>query len=245
MVSLDRGHSFNSVFERNTRRGIGSAIPFRQPNAKVDRQDLRSEHVDEHGYIRCQYCGGPCTQVGSRLGLRFTPAGNPRFVGRCISPNTPDCLVGTTTVDPAEVKYGWRLLLPIPRESERYHATRQRHRNFEASSHHVRQRYRAIGKDETGKLKRFGLQAHRLRLAAARFIEWFRICLRHGWLGDHGKQNSRHPLTARGDRRLRATLLSRRQRGLNLPYGPAAHALGLAATPALPPKSEPPSKAKT
>jgi hypothetical protein len=133
-------------------------------------------------------------------------------------------------------------LLPVPRETERYHATRQRHKNFEANFHHVRQRYRAIGNDETGKLKRFGLQAHRLRLAAARFIEWFRICLRHGWLGDHGKRNTRKVLNARGDQRLRGQLLARRHRGLNLPYGPAAWAIGLAPTPDLPPKYEPPGK---
>jgi hypothetical protein len=245
IVSLDRGHSVERVYRRNTYRGIGSAIDFRRPNWKLeDRQDLRSEQADEHGYARCQFCGGPCTQIGPRLGLHFTPAGHPRFKVRCISPNTVDCLNKVQTVDPAEVPYGWRLLLPIPRESERYHATRQRHKNFESIFHHVRQRYRVIGSDETGKLKRFGLAAHRLRIAAARFLEWFRICLRHGWLGKHAKLNKSAVLTVRGDRRLRSQLLSRRQRGINLPYGSIAYLMGLAPSPDLPAQCIPPSKKK-
>lgn len=235
LMTGDRGISIESVFEWNTRRGIASAIPFRMPNQKVDRQGLRCEEVDEHGVVRCQFCGGPCTQEGPRLGLMFTKSGEPRIRVRCLSPNTPDCIVHTQIKDPAKIKYGWRLLVPISRMTERYHAARNTHNTFERIFHHTRQRYSAIGNNETGKLKRFGLQVHRLRCAVARFLEWYRICLRHGWIGNHGRINTREVRQRRGDRRLRSTLLTRRERGLNIPYGPPAWALGLVPDPSVPP----------
>jgi hypothetical protein len=235
LMTGDRGISIEKVFEWNTRHGIASVIPFRMPNQHVERQDLRCEEVDEHGVARCEFCGGPCAQEGPRLGLSFTKAGEPRIRVRCASPNTPDCLLKVQTKDPAKINYGFRLLLPLSRMSARYHAAATTHDTFERVFRHSRQRYRAIGNDETGKLKRFGLQVHRLRCAVSRFLEWLRICLRHGWIGNHGRINTRDARARRGDKRLRSMLLSRRERGLNLPYGPAAWAIGLALDPSVPP----------
>jgi hypothetical protein len=84
----------------------------------------------------------------------------------------------------------------------------------------------------------FGLAAHRLRAAAARFLEWLRICLRHGWLGSHARRNTREPLMRNANRRLIAVLKARRWQGLDLPYDKQAHTLGLAPDPGIPPWRE-------
>lgn len=85
---------------------------------------------------------------------------------------------------------------------------------------------------------------HRLRSAAARFLEWFRICLRNGYLpGYKGKLNTAEPKIRNANERLRATRNARRWQGLDLPYGKNAFALGLAPTPDVP-KFRPPLKKK-
>jgi hypothetical protein len=76
----------------------------------------------------------------------------------------------------------------------------------------------------------------------ARFVEWFRICLRHGWLGNHPKQNNHEVLYRRGDWPLHKLLVERRRQGINLPYGPKAHALGWRSTADIPPWIPPPKR---
>ncbi len=76
----------------------------------------------------------------------------------------------------------------------------------------------------------------------SRFVEWFRICLRHGWLGNHTKINERPVRYRRGEKRLYRVLCERREQGINLPYGPAAHALVLRRTAEIPPWREPVKK---
>jgi hypothetical protein len=106
--------------------------------------------------------------------------------------------------------HGRRMLVPLSRLSPRYHAIRQTQQHHERSFRDRRKRCYLDGADEAGKLKRFGLAAHRVRAAAARFLEWFRICLRHGWFSSYAKRNTREPLMRNANRRLIAVLKARR-----------------------------------
>lgn len=185
----------------------------------------------------CKYCGGPCTQDGPRLGLTLDRKRQPRFKVRCELGVTEDCRTKTQTISPESVPHGWRLLIRTSRMTERYHALRQLHQNAaEGEFANARKRYALFGNDMSGKLKRFGIEAQELRLAMSRFLDWFRICLRHGWIGKHPRINSRLPIKRRGEKRLRAMLLARRERNLNLPYGEAAFAMNLAPDAAVLPK---------
>lgn len=88
------------------------------------------------------------------------------------------------------------------------------------------------------------LEAQRLRAQAARFLEWFRICLRFGWLAGH-KAARAAELRAKngiGADSHQGLLFNRRKRRLDLPYGDAAVRCGLAR--AGPPPAPPPSRAK-
>ena len=133
------------------------------------------------------------------------------------------------------------MLIGLPRYSERYQAVRAAHKNRERSFIQRRRRFGVAGKDETGRLKRRGNGAQRLRAAIARFLEWLFICLRHGWIGSHAYRNA-VVLLKRGGKAAAAGLIRRRFGvGLMLPYGPKAFRLGLAPTPEVskPPWVEP------
>lgn len=238
--SFDRGYCFESVFKSNTLDGIASAIHFRQPHHTIKRQDIRNLVFDEHGVARCPECGGPGHQ---KSGVTFTPAGSPRLTFVCADPNTVACLTEQWQLNPDDYQHGWRMLLPLSRLTPRYNALRETQQHFEKTHREQRKRYWADGADETCKLKRFGLGAQRLRAAAARFLEWFRICLRHGWIFDPGvKLNTREPRLRNGENRRLTLMRSRRWQGLDLPYGPKAYALGLAPDPGIPPPRPSPKK---
>jgi hypothetical protein len=103
-----------------------------------------------------------------------------------------------------------------------------------------RKRYRVAGADETGKLKRFGIGAPRLRAAMARVLAWFRLCLRHGWIeGYEGEINYSEPHERNGNDMLLTLWRTRRLNGLDIPYGPVATALGIALDDSIPPWIEP------
>lgn len=238
-VGGDRGLSVSKVFKHNAELGIISALPFRKPHSSMERHDLRCDAFDEHGVGRCPICGGPGKQIP---GFTFVASGGPRVRFRCESPNTVECMTLVWSLNPADYDHGWRSLIGISRLSERYQAMRKIQSQFERAHRERRKRYAIDGADETGKLKRFGIGAHRLRSAAARFLEWFRICLRNGYLpGYKGKLNPAQPRMHNGNERLRTTRNVRRWQGLDLPYGKNAFALGLAVTPDVP-KFRPPSK---
>jgi hypothetical protein len=75
--------------------------------------------------------------------------------------------------------------------------------------------------------KRLGIECQRLRAAVVVFLEWFRLCLRHGWLGSHSKRNTATPALRRIGGRLRSILNTRRRHAIDLPYGEAARRAGL------------------
>jgi hypothetical protein len=234
-VAGDRGYSIERVFEWNTRRGIASVFPYRKAGGKhaIDRHKLRGLVFDEHGVGRCPCCGGPGAQIP---GVSFTKHGNPRILFTCADPNTIECLTKQWPIDPGAHPHGWRMVVPLSRLTPRYHAMRATSLHFEKTFRDRRKRYWLDGADETGKLKRFGLPAHRLRAAAARFLEWFRLCLRHGWINDPKvKRNTSEVRLRNGEKRRLTTLRARRWQGLDLPYGPKAHQLRLAPTADIPP----------
>jgi hypothetical protein len=232
VVSGDRGLSVEGPYRWNTERGIASVFPFRKPGPNFERHRLRCEDFDEHGVGRCPCCGGPGAQIP---GVTFTQAGYPRIRFTCADPNTVDCMIVSWSLNPADFKHGWRTIIPLSRLSPRYHATSATQLHFEKTFRDRRKRYWVDGADETGKIKRFGLNAHRLRSAAARFLEWFRVCLRHGWINDPTiKRNDREPRLRNGEDRRLTTLRSRRWQGLDIPYGPKALALGFALTAEVP-----------
>ena len=223
-VALDAGGSVKSVFRLHTTLGILSATPWRPwGRPDMERDDCRTDLYDEHGIPRCQHCGGPADVDGAGMGW-LSKRGKPYLRYRCILRHTPECAKPRTIACETE----WRLLLPVSRVSSLYHTLRNAQQNHEKNHAAWRNRYAVAGNDLSGRLKRTGLHAQQLHADAGLVIEWFRICVRHGWLGSHRRLNRCGLSTKLVGRSLRATLKARRARGLNLPYGPAAVRLKLA-----------------
>lgn len=122
----------------------------------------------------------------------------------------------------------WHLLLPLSRLTPLYHTIRKSHDHSERIFRHWRDRYGVAGKNADTRLKRPGVPCQELRTSAALVVEWFRICVRHGWLGSARRSEPGELVPVDGDSRWRRLLIARKKRGLNLPYGPAAVKLGLA-----------------
>jgi hypothetical protein len=226
--AADRGFSFPSVFERNLRAGTAPVIPFRRTRAG-DRQALRTDRYDEHGVPRCQHCGGEGDFTSPGLGLKVQ-RDEPRLHFRCMLGHTAAC----ARVQSISCSQQWRLLNPLDRRADAYHAISRASRQRESTHHHVDRRGHVAGKDFATRPKRIGQPVQQLRSEVSRFLEWLRICLIRGWLpGYHrttGVPSGEHapvPLSA-GDRTERVWA-ARRRKGLSLPYGPAAERLKLAA----------------
>lgn len=227
----DRAHSIKEVFERNTRAGIASVIPWRVWTAGLKREDVRRDLFDEHGVPRCQTCGGPGDQLGPGLGLYFTREGEPRIRFRCVLLHTEAC----KELQSISCEEDWRMLIPLSRLTELYHALRRSHQNFERVHRHWRDRYSVAGKTVESRLKRRGIGVQQLRSDAALVIEWFRLCLRHGWLGSARRREPGDVKPTSGAERLARTLAARKKRRLNRPYGAPAIRLGLARAGPSPP----------
>lgn len=69
----------------------------------------------------------------------------------------------------------------------------------------------------------------------ARFLEWFRLSVRFGWVGSDRRYKRIMRIVRRGDKALRNLTSARVRRGLSLPYGKQAYRLGFAPTPDVPP----------
>jgi hypothetical protein len=220
----DRAHSIKSVFEFNTTRGIASALPWRKPQAGVERVDVRTDEYDEHGIPSCGYCGGPTQLESAGLGFYLDARDKPRLRFKCLLRHTPECERSQSIA----CEKDWRLLVPVSRLTPYYHSLRKGHESVEKVFRHWRDRYGVAGKNADTRLKRPGLPFQQLRASAALVVEWFRICLRYGWLGSARRRNLGELRRVDGTKRLKAVLEARKKRGLNLPRGPAAVKLGLA-----------------
>jgi hypothetical protein len=116
---------------------------------------------------------------------------------------------------------------------------RHRHGSTERIHLHLRGRYRQGGKETIVRFKRTGIGAVKLRAAAIVFVEWFRIMLRHGWLGTWRKINTTSPQVRPGGQRLQKVLNSRKKCGVDLPYGPAGERFAGPSGPAPPGDGDP------
>lgn len=225
---FDRGYSIESIFELNTREGIASIIPFRAPNWKMTRDQLSTDAVDMHGAPRCRHCGGPGDQDGPGLGFYFDRGVVPRIKFRCELELTTEC----KGIQSIACEKSWRLLLPASRFTPRYHALKKAGENKERNWLHWRARYLVAGKNVDTRPKRPGLAWQELRASAALLLEWFRLSLRHGWLGSHRRRNISQPTPfTDADRALEAMLLKRRKMALDLPYGRSAEISGVIVGP--------------
>lgn len=226
-LSGDKGLYVKKVARLCAKKQIALIAPFRRQSHLQSEADLRTDRWDEHG-PRCEYCGGPSTQHGAKLGLH-TPRGVPELRHKCRLGTTPDC----KKIQRLRCDENYLVLVGLSPATERYQALLAQQRNLEHTHVQKRRRFSVAGKDQTSKLKRRGVRVHRLRAAIARFLEWFYICLRHGWLPGHSYMNTSALLQRSGRKALEKLLFRRRNHGLEIPYGKAAIRLGLA--PPLPP----------
>lgn len=214
-VSIDRGNAVRDFYEFNTRRGVGTIGPRRVYENKATGPDWRTELFDEHGHPRCPNCNGEGVMDKPNLGWYLDRSGEPRLRFRCATPYEDDCK-GTHSIACSEE---WLLLQPLAITDPLYQSVKSLHKNLERIWHHYRQRYAFAGKDTTGRLKRLGVEPQRLRGNAAILIDWFRVSLRHGWLGSWRTQNPDDPQPVSATGAVEAIQKIRRARGLDVPYG--------------------------
>lgn len=176
-VVADRGYSVSSVFEHNTRLGVGSVMAWRASGARIDRAaEDRDEH-DRHGVVRCKHCGAPTRFVsfsktaGAKRGKEMR---GPRLYVQCEQPVTPGC----ETRQSIGCDVSWRMLLPLWRDTSTYLALRHSHDRYERVHHHWRTRWRSGSDDHSLRPKRRGRDNQQLRANAALLTEWLMICWR-------------------------------------------------------------------
>ena len=223
-VSLDAGYGTKDLYAHNVRRGIATVASWRATTQHSRRRHLENEVADRHGIPRCQHCGAPGKTSGSGLGFVVTEYGTPIIRFRCRAKLTDDC----RRVQSADCRQEPRLLGPLPRTSKLYNQMRQAHSPSERVHLHARQRYCLASREVTSRDYRLGMRWQQLRANAAVFLDWFRLCLRHGWFGSLRRATNAHELVeARDGGYTEQVAAARRRHRLDLPYGPAAAALGL------------------
>lgn len=235
-VTGDRGYSVAKTFLHNSELGVASAFAWRKWG-EDSRRDMDRDEVDRHGVPRCRDCGGPGDVSGAGLGFHLTRRNEPVIRFRCLLALTPEC----ARVQQISCSVEPRLLVPLSRLTPEYNAMRRVGLNLERVWGHWRQRYRVAGKaPDTRTRRRQSVVCQDLRAEAARFIDWFRILLRNGWLGSHRRRNDGEEKEVSGHRRLSNILRARDRHGLSLLYGRAAFEAGFAPDPDPPP--EPPAR---
>ena len=248
-VVADRAFTNKTFIGFNTLNGVASVTPERGLPGGRPWSDLRDAdgRFDEHT-PRCRYCGGPAAPYrGPGEGFALTGTGDPRLAYRCHIGWTAEC---RTKLQSVSCTREFRALLPIGRREKLFHDLMASHSHFEGVFDAWRDRYAVSGtSNATRSKRRVSIPAQRLRAAAALLAEWFRICLRMGYVGNHARRNPHHPVERDNGRRGLIALRGYRDRkGLNLPIGPAAQALALAPVPAAaagqpPPNAPPPAAA--
>ena len=233
----DRGYSFRKIFEHNSTRGIASIIPWRRiSHTEKERSAEDRDDYDRHGVPRCRHCGGPCDVTAAALGFHIKADGRPVIRYQCTAALTPDC----GPIQEISCRAEWRMLIPLSRHHDSYHAMAVAGKALERAWSAWRERYGLAGKQpETRSRRRYCIPCQELRAQTARFIEWFRILLRHGFLAS-ARHSAPDVFSFDGGRRLRSTLRARDRHGLNRPYGTHAEAAGLAPNAQPPPAGESP-----
>ena len=154
----DKGFGFPFIYEMNTKLGILTVTPWRkfgdgraEPTSIVlIGRDGLPFLVDRHGVIHCKHCNGPTRLVE----FRNAKDENPRLYVRCLLPSALDSRCRKLQSVSCDLDY--RMLLPIPRNDERYLALEGR-TQFERAHHMGRVRNRASAKDPILRPKRLGL----------------------------------------------------------------------------------------
>lgn len=231
-MTVDRGFHFRSVFEENLRHGISTVSEWRQPRAGIWPEHRECERFDRDGVVRCERCGDTCHSDGPGLGLFNDQRGNPHLRVRCEGGHTEQC----HKVQRVRCDLEPRLLQPVNRTTKLFWNLYESHKNKEALFLHFRQRYLVGGNDFAERPKRRqAVAVQQLRAAVGMFLDWFRICLLHGFLASKRKvelEGIKERQSGRGN--WRAHLDARESKGLHLPYGPAAFAIRLAEDASIP-----------
>jgi len=230
-VTFDRGLHLKRIFEHNLRHRVSTVCEWRQPQSGLWPENYECAEFDRHGVARCRHCGDSCHIDGAGLGLFLDQNDNPYLRVRCQGAHTPDCN------KPQQVRCSLepRLLQPITRRDRLFWDLQQAHKNKEGLFAHFRSRYRVAGRTLGDCVKRRQcVPAQRLRAAAGMFLDWFRICLKHGYLSRprRGADPSEPPAKSLKRRsgwgHVKDVWAQREEHGLDLPYGPAALRAGLA-----------------
>ncbi len=225
-VSLDAGYGTKAVYRENVDRGIATVAPWRKTQILEKRRQLEDEYVDRHGIPRCQHCGAPGKTNGSGLGFHITSYGTPVVRFRCRAKLTDHC----RRVQLVDCRHEPRLLGPLRRDTKLYNQLRQAHSPKERVHLHARQRYSLASREIADRDYRLGIGWQQLRANAAVFLDWFRLCLRHGWFGSLRQATNAHELVEFGDGDFTGRIRDARRRlKLDLPYGPKAAAMGIGA----------------
>lgn len=237
-VIADRAFTNKSFIGFNTNEGVASITPQRMLPGGLPWESMRDPAGlwDEHS-PRCRYCGGPSAPAsGPGEGFALTGTGDPRIAYRCALGWTPDC----SKMQTISCRREPRALLPIGRRERLFHDLLKSHSHFEGVFDAWRDRYAVSGtSNATRSKRRLSIQAQRLRGAAALLAEWFRICVRMGYIGNHAQRNPHQPVERTGGARGIIKVRTRRDDdGLNLPMGPAALTLPFAQAP---PANAPPA----
>ena len=115
----DRGYSVTSVFEHNTRLGVGSVMPWRARQGRLDRASEDCDQHDRHGIVRCKHCGAPTRFVsfaktaGAKRGKQMR---GPRLYVQCLLPVLDEC----ERRQSVGCERAWRMLLPLWRDNPVY-----------------------------------------------------------------------------------------------------------------------------
>ena len=197
----DRGFSVSEVFELNTRMGIASVFPWRKANGAENRDNVGTDHYDQHGIPKCQKCHGP-----SRF-VRFSAKGTPRLWFECEN----GCGSGSVVCS-----RGWRYLLPLWRTEEAYLALRHAHSHYEKVHWRWRDTFLVGPDNATNRPRRRGIACQRLRSEAALLLEWLLVCWRQGWI-DGRVRNENESFKRHAQRQLRRFERARARKGLDRP----------------------------
>ncbi len=258
ILSVDRFSSIKDMYEYCAWRGIYLVAHYKGSRQKPERKDLRCDSFDEHQIPRCPHCGGEGDILGEGLGHYWEPGPEPReprVRARCRNLESDECRAHPIFSVPCAVDY--RMMTGLPLTTQLWHAVAERHGTWESIFGNDRDRSGFAGKDTTGMLARRGVAPQRLRGEISRMLDWFRLCLRQGWIEGWERQNPHEAIDLMADQvnhrgvvkygigkgRLARVMGARRRRGLNLPYGSVAERLGLVAPPADVEAGEPPPDA--
>jgi hypothetical protein len=234
-VAADRAYSRPETFRHNTEQGVASIFPFRRLNGSEPKRECADhDDFDRHGVPRCRHCGGPGDVSGAKLGFHITRDRRPVLRYRCMAMLTADC-DGIQEIGCANE---WRILVPLSRRHPSYHAMAVAGKSLERTWSAWRERYGLAGKrPETRPRRREAIPCQELRAQTARFIEWFRVLLRHGFIGS-ARRRPAEAFPFNGEWRLRAMERARTRHGLDRPRGAHAIAAGFLPEPKPPPDDE-------